>query len=527
MSRYKSKKIVPQKLFLDNKSYDYYNNVLISLGLSKFYILYNNYFYFGRNEIDNQDIIKAKFSHIEETYNSFIDRICKKYDCETLVLEFGVIYTKLQKIHLINDDALEHGLNDKEIKKNISYSAKLADLMSRKIKTLSEIVIIKNNHKKDFGFTNFDYKKLIILLYYYSIYIFYDSKSKLSKYYENGVTNFYIFPKSLEPICTAILGQNNSVNDNELRFNYDAKLGEIINYEFDDAFSKEKGISFECYINLMQSIIDSLKKKKQINGRISKAKLYHILKSNYPNIDLDTFENECILKKESFETTENNLYKNNCKHRLDTAPIIDINDKYYLLNEGFLWNSKNFWNNVHSIGLTPYISDKTDKILTSLESIIKNITSLFEQDIIKVFKKIDKDIKIYNNVKSKTIFKDKNIEDNEWDIIAVDYKNKYIFDVEAKFLSTSLTESSLSNDLKKLIGDHNSYKNKFEKRIDIENTNMEEFLNFCDADDNYNIVHIMVTSKVVDLNIQSETRHFLIIHYEGLEYFILNNFLHK
>ena len=208
-------------------------------------------------------------------------------------------------------------------------------------------------------------------------------------------------------------------------------------------------------------------------------------------------------------------------------PIIDINDKYYLLNEGFLWNSKNFWNNVHSIGLTPYICDKTDKILTSLESIIKNITSLFEQDIIKVFKKIDKDIKIYNNVKSKTIFKDKKIEDNEWDIIAVDYKNKYIFDVEAKFLSTSLTESSLSNDLKKLIGDHNSYKNKFEKRIDIENTNMEEFLNFCDADDNYNIVHIMVTSKAVDLNIQSETRHFLIIHYEGLEYFILNNFLHK
>lgn len=276
MSRYKSKKIVPQKLFLDNKSYDYYNNVLISLGLSKFYILYNNYFYFGRNEIDNQDIIKANFSHIEETYNSFIDRICKKYDCETLVLEFGVIYTKLQKIHLINDDTLEHGLNDKEIKKNISYSAKLADLMSRKIKTLSEIVIIKNNHKKDFGFTNFDYKKLIILLYYYSIYIFYDSKSKLSKDYENGVTNFYIFPKSLEPICTAILGQNNSVNDNELRFNYDAKLGEIINYEFDDAFSKEKGISFESYINLMQSIINSLKKKKQINGRISKAKLYHV-----------------------------------------------------------------------------------------------------------------------------------------------------------------------------------------------------------------------------------------------------------
>ena len=220
-----------------------------------------------------------------------------------------------------------------------------------------------------------------------------------------------------------------------------------------------------------------------------------------------------------------NLYKNNCKHRLDTTPIIDSGSDYYILNEGFLWNSKNFWNNVHSIGLTPYIDINKDKILVSLESIINNITSLFETDIINIFLKINDKISIHHNKKTKDIFKSKNIQNNEWDIIAIDHGNKYIFDIEAKFLSTSMTESGLSNDLKKIVGDsHNSYKNKFEKRIDIENNNLKEFLSFCEADENYNIVHIMVTSKIVDLNIESIKRRFLIVHYEGLEKYILNRF---
>lgn len=528
MSKYKSRKIIPQRLLLNDNYYDYYNNVLISLGLSKFYILYNNYFYFGTKEISNQDTIKIKFENIEKVYNSFLNKIYNKYNCETLILELGTIYTKLQKMYLSNDEVLGCDIKDKEIIKNIAYPAKLADLMARKVKTLTEIVITKDNHRLDFGFSNFDYRKLIILLYYYSTYIFYSSRSKLSKDYENGISEFCIFPDSLEPICTIIAEQENSTNDNRLYFNYNSRIGETTNEDFNNSFFVEKGIAFENYTNFMQSIINSLNTQKRINGKIEKTKLFSILKDRYSTINLDRFKKECILTKNSFETNENSLFKNNCKHRLDTTPIIDINDKYYILNKGFIWNSKNFWNNVHSIGLTPYISNNKDKILISFEKIISNITSLFEKDIIKVFKSINNNIDIRHNKKSKDIFKNKNIDDNEWDIIAIDHKNKYIFDIEAKFLSTSMTESGLSNDLKKLIGKSpKSYKNKFEKRIDIENTNKQEFLNFCDADESYKIIHIMVTSKVVDLNIKSTTRSFLIVHYEGLEKYILKNFLDK
>lgn len=514
-----------QKLFVEGKEYCYYNNVLISLGLSKVYILYNNFLYFGNKDLCNQKIIKIKFKNIEKMYNTFLEKIYKKYSCKTLILKFGTIYTKLQQIHLSNDEILAYGLNDVEVVKNVSYASKVADLMARKIKTLTEIAIIKDNQIFDFGFSNSDYKKLIMLLYYYSIFIFYNSRSNLSKDYENGIVEFHIFPDSLEPICTIIPNQENSTNANELYFNYNSGIGETINDDFNNSFFEEKGITFENYLNIIQSLINSLKNQGRINGRIEKIKLYDVIKEYFPPVNLEIFCRECILSKDFFESSENNLYKNNCKHRLDTVPLISIDDKYFLLNEGFLRNSKNFWNNVHSIGLTPYVITDKDKILASLEKIIGNITSTFEKDIIKIFLNINKNIKVHSNLKITDIFKSKKMEDNEWDIIAIDHDRKYIFDIEAKFLSTSMTESGLSNDLKKIIGiDSKSYKNKFEKRIKVENNNLKEFLNFCDADGTYSIIRIMVTSKVVDLNIKAETRQFFIVHYGGLEKFVLKNF---
>ena len=53
---------------------------------------------------------------------------------------------------------------------------------------------------------------------------------------------------------------------------------------------------------------------------------------------------------------------------------------------------------------------------------------------------------------------------------------------------------------------------------------MTEFLNFCDADKSFEIIHIMVTSKVVDFNLKSDKRSFFIIHFDGLKKYILNNF---
>ena len=137
MSKYNSREIISQKLLLKDKYYDYYDNVLISLGLSKFYILYNNYFYFGIKEISNQNIIKTKFENIEKEYNSFLNKIFNKYSCETLILELGIIYTKLQKIYLKNDKILEYDIENSDTIKSIAYPAKLADLMSRKIQNFT------------------------------------------------------------------------------------------------------------------------------------------------------------------------------------------------------------------------------------------------------------------------------------------------------------------------------------------------------------------------------------------------------
>lgn len=525
MSKYKYKKMTSKELIVENIKCNYYENVLISLGLSKIYILYNNYYYFGNKDISNQEQIKDKFKNIEIVYNSFLEKMYKKYDCETIILELGVIYTKLQKIHLCNDELLGLNILTKEETKDISYPAKMADLLARKVKTLMEIVIKRDNHKFCFKFLNADYKKLVILLYYYSTYIFYDSRSKLSKDYENGITDFYIFPNTLEPICTMIQNQENSVNDNGLHFNYNSNIGKTINSQFNKSFLDEKGITFENYANLMQSLLNGLDKIKQINGKIDKEKLIGKLKETYPRIDIQKFENNCVLSKSRIEYDEKDIFKNNCKHRLDTTPIIDIGSKYYIINEGLLWNSRNFWNNVHSIGLIPYTCQNSDKILKSLDEIISEITLLFEKDIIKALYKINQQFNIYHNKKTKDIFKSQKLEENEWDIIAVDHNSKYIFDIEAKFLSTSMTESGLSNDLKKIVGKSSkSYKNKFEKRIDIENKNMQEFLSFCNADNSYTVIHIMVTSKIVDLNIETNTRKFIIIHYEGLEKYILNKY---
>lgn len=302
-------------------------------------------------------------------------------------------------------------------------------------------------------------------------------------------------------------------------------IGTTTNIEFNEAFYCEKGIYFDNFNNLMNGFIESSDKKNLTKSKILKEKLDLILLETYPNINLDIFHKECILNKFNIEYDEKNLYKNNSKHRLDTTPVIDIGKDYYIIVKGFIINSKNYWNNVHSIGLTPYISERKDKIQLASEKIVNKITKMFEKDVANIFKIVNPDIKIYTNKKTTDIFSKKDVPQNEWDIIAVDTNKHIIFNVEAKFLSTSLTESGLSNDLKKFVGDSNkNYVKKFEKRISIINNNLDDFIFFCNADKSYNIESIMVVSKVIDLNIESPNRNFKIIHYAGLQEYLLNTY---
>lgn len=86
-----------------------------------------------------------------------------------------------------------------------------------------------------------------------------------------------------------------------------------------------------------------------------------------------------------------------------------------------------------------------------------------------------------------------------------------------------MTESALSNDLAKVVANNSkSYQNKFQKRINIEKQNINDFLSFCNADNSYKIIHIMVISKNVD--IISENREFIIINFSDLKQYLKEKF---
>lgn len=520
MSKYRKHKLKLKKI-LHSKGYtNYYDCVLTQLGLSSFFIRYNNYCYFGPDDLNNQTIIHDKFSHIIKKFEKFFNYLYKKYSVSTLVLEFGIVYSKLQEIHLKNDEVLgKYIFNDNILE--VSYPAKAADIMARKIKNITELVILKDNHRFDFGLSNKDYKKIIMLLYYYSLFIFYNSKSKLSGECIDAPTEFRIFPSSIEPIATIILEQDNSNNENLLHFNYNPNF-DSIDSNFNETFFYEKGIKCGDFVKLLDDLSASLKKKDMLNGRLKKDVLFDILRRDYPYTDTEKFQKECILTNGSFESNENELYKNNCKHRLDTTPIISIDDNYLLLNYGFIWNCSNFWKNVYSIGLTPYVTKDGDALLKSVDKIVEKISISFQKDIVKLLKQINNQFVIFENKHTNDIFK-KVLSENEWDIIAIDHYKKVIFNIESKFFTTSMTESGLANDLKKMIKDNkNSYKNKFEKRVKIVEDNIEEFNAFCKSNNEYVIENIMVTSKVIDLNIVSKTRRFKIVHFDGLKKFLDN-----
>ena len=264
-----------KKVKINGEIKKYYENVLKSLDLSVYYIYRNNFTYFGYDIIYNQEKILEKFNNIEKDFNSFVEYILTNYNYKILLVILGNVYTKLQEIHTNNDYILGNINNKIE---DVSYASKAADLMARKLKTLIEMVLMRHQEKGKNYFKKKDYKRLIILLYYYSIYIFYSVRTRYSKKYENGVTEFWIDPKSISPIYTQIEGQDNSKNDNDLYYNYDSNKERIIDQTFNEAFLKEKGILFTDFTKLMNQLLESLETLKKHNGIILSQKLNDYIK---------------------------------------------------------------------------------------------------------------------------------------------------------------------------------------------------------------------------------------------------------
>lgn len=499
----------------------YSENVLISLGLDEDYIIKNNYLFFGKDDLEDQELIKEKFLKIEEEFKNFFNVISKKYNMKALVFEFSNVYTKLLDISLNNDNCLMKA--DDLNTNDISYTARASELMRRKIKYLIEMIILRNNKIGRSNFTNKDYKKFIILLYYHSIYIFYTKRSELSHNLENSITDFVIYPKELNCIITYIRDKANE-NDNEVHYNFQPNENFVIDDEFNNAFLEAKGILFEDYLVLSDNLIGAFENKKINNVTFTKDTLTSMIKSLFPNMNMNKFYKECVLTKDSFEYDENNLYKNTCKHRLDTTPVVLLEDDCYFINKGFISSSKQFWCNVCLLGLKPYYDNNADAILKSVEKIVIDYSDKFEDAVAEIIMKVYPNVILHQGVKTHQIFKGRNLDDNEWDIIAIEHNKKCIFDIEVKYVTTSMTESSLANDLKKFVGEGKNYQEKFEKRISYEKMYSDDFFKYCEADNSYKIIRIMVTSKIMDLDTTSSEREFVVIDYKKLNEFIKRDF---
>ena len=93
--------------------FQYCNNVLLALGLTENFILFNNHYFFGFKDIDDQ-----------------------------VVIGLGGIYSKLEQIRIMNSNLKLEQINGAEQIKDISYPCSVADLMGRKIKYIIEITSV-------------------------------------------------------------------------------------------------------------------------------------------------------------------------------------------------------------------------------------------------------------------------------------------------------------------------------------------------------------------------------------------------
>ncbi len=106
---------------INETEFQYCNNVLLALGLTENFILFNNHYFFGFKDIDDQVVIKHKFEGISRLFDFYLNKLYKKYNREHLIIGLGGIYSKLEQIRILNSNLKLEQINGAEQIKDISY----------------------------------------------------------------------------------------------------------------------------------------------------------------------------------------------------------------------------------------------------------------------------------------------------------------------------------------------------------------------------------------------------------------------
>ncbi len=508
------KKIKYQKFYINNnKKIFYSNDILGSLHISPIYRRFLNCKIFGYDDILEQDIINDKINDWGNNFESFFEHLINKYNVKYMIKSLGIIYSNTEKIAF---EVRENKVNVTNVCDDViidlDYNGNAAELMSRGIKILMERTILRNNKigAKSL-FSNKDYKKFLAYQFNWSIIGFYSSRNGISK---AGIrSEIQIYPFRKDTINTSTFIEGTCQNKNLSRQNYNPKLFPNISEQFNQAFKLEKQLDFSTFDIMLNTFLNYFNNRKNRILLISLEKFKKIIQENYKGINLKKFISNNCLSNMNINVEYRNIYKSKHKYRLDTLPFILI-DNEVLIIKGLIRNSLYYWRNVYNQGIIPY--NDNDLITAATEKVNYIISEKMVKDIELIFK--NKSNRTYTNVKYNNIFGNQPINYGDFDLVSINDSKKIIFNIEVKYIGTSMTGSELETDLYAFYS-KKGHAFKCNRRNQFMLNNISMFLKYFNATE-YKIYNLMVISKPMEVKVKDDRYNFETIHYSRLEDYI-------
>lgn len=509
-----NKKINYQKNYIDKeKEILYSNDLLGSLHISPIYRRFLNSKIFGYADILDQKIINNKINDWGNMFESFFEYLINKYNVKYMIKSLGIIYSNTERIaYEVRENKANITNICDDVITDLDYNGNAAELMSREIKILMERTILRNNKLGVKSlFSNKDYKKFLTYQFNWSIMSFYSSRNNISK---TGIKiEIQIYPFRKDTINTGTFIEGTCKNNNLSRQNYNPKLFPNISEEFNQAFKLEKQLSFSTFDTMLNTFLNYFNNRKNRILLIPLEKFEKIIRKNYKKINLEKFISNNCLSNMNINVEYRNIYKSKHKYRLDTVPFILI-DNEILIIKGVIHNSLYYWRNVYNQGIIPY-NDKD--LITSAAKIANNIISeKMVKDTELIFKKQNN--RTYTNVKYNKIFGNQPIDYGDFDIISINDEKKILFNIEVKYIGTSMTGSELETDLYAFYSEK-GHAFKCNRRNQFMLHNKSTFLKHFDALE-YKIVNLMLISKPMEVKIRDDKYNFETVYYFGLEEYI-------
>lgn len=516
MKKINKKLKLTEKCLIGSKQFLYTKDILGAFHISKIYRRFFNMKMFGPDNITDQIVIQDNIKKWGNESESFYNFLIKKYHINYLLKSFGLIYSKCYDLSYdIRNVKTSLEEFPEDIILDINYTGIAAELMSKSLKFLLERIIKENNTSgKKMYLSNKDYNSFLTYLLNWSLLGFYNSRNSLSK--TSVKTKIYIYPIETATINSEINITGTCTNENMTRTNYNPGLFNEISDDFNNAFKKQRGLYFSEYDNFLSNFLKYFKRSKSNIVELSYEEFQTYLKNVIITFEFEKIIREnCLTIDDMDKVDPKHIYKSVNKNRMDIKPFIIINDKVLCI-KGLIHNSLQIWRNVYNQGMLPYGSK--DLITTEVEKLNLLISEKFLTDVIKIFK--DMGCITHKNVEYGNIFSRQPINYGDYDVIAINKEQKVVYNVEVKYIGTSLTASGLENDLYDYYK-KNGHAYKCNRRNSLLLDNKKLFLEYFDIP-NYELRNIMVISKPLDVKIKDEDYNFITLCYSMLKKYLNN-----